>query len=349
MNLSKHDRKEEKRVNEKKHSLSPVQPIKPAPRFKSLRPPSPIVEPMVLNPTEENPYKNHVQQVTIETDHGLYDNPDKPLRNEPIQVIYDTGASISMLPAEYASAWANLRECLHTLTGCFSGHTEKNFMIGEFHGILTMDSGETGKVIIPECIQIPPGLSNTYLLADSAFLMAGHQYMSHLSKPKLKFKGGGSYTMSVTRGHKLITILPIRANSETTHRQIYLHNNEPYDPPTYVNNTLYQYTNRPNANTPTAFTWHLRYACKSAQVLKHTQGKVDGLHIQHGTLKDIDKLTPCSACLAGKMRKLNHPPAKNFTEVNNLTTVTSTINAPLSWTPSTEHKLVNHNETISVD
>ncbi len=63
-------------------------------------------------------------------------------------------------------------------------------MIGEFHGILTMDSGETVKVIIPECIQIPPGLSNTYLLADSAFLMAGHQYISHLSKLKLKFKGG---------------------------------------------------------------------------------------------------------------------------------------------------------------
>jgi hypothetical protein len=127
-------------------------------------------------------------------------------------------------------------------------------MIGEFHGILTMDSGEIVKIIIPECIQIPPGLSNTYLLADFAFLMAGHQYVSHLSKPKLKFKGGGLYTMSVTRGHKLITILPIRADSETTHRQIYLHNNEPYDPPAYVNNTLYQCTNRPNASTPTAFT-----------------------------------------------------------------------------------------------
>jgi hypothetical protein len=81
-------------------------------------------------------------------------------------------------------------------------------MRGEFHG---MDSGEVVKVIIPECIQIPPGLSNTYLLSDSAYLLAGHQYVSHLSKPKLKFKGGGAYTMSVTREHKLITILPIRA------------------------------------------------------------------------------------------------------------------------------------------
>jgi hypothetical protein len=137
MNLRKQDRKEEKQVKNK-HSLSPFQPIQPAPRFQSQRPPSSIIEPIVLNPTED-PYQNHVQQVTIDTDHGLYDNLDKPHRNEPIQVIYDTSASISMLPAEYASAWANLRECLHTLTGCFSGHTEKNLMIGEFHGIITLD------------------------------------------------------------------------------------------------------------------------------------------------------------------------------------------------------------------
>jgi hypothetical protein len=272
-NLRKADQQKEQRVKNNKHSLSPFQPIQLAPRFQSQRPPSPILEPIVLNPTETNLYENHVQQVTIDTDH----------RNEPIQVIYDTGASISMLPAEYASSWAHLRECLHTLTGCFLVHTEKNLTIEEFHGILTMDSGEVVKVIIPECILIPPGLSNTYLSADSAYLMVGHQYVSHLSKPKLKFKGGGVYTMSVTRGHKLVTMLPIRANSETTHRQIYLHNNAPYDPPTYVNNTLYQCTNRPNANTSTAFTWHLRYGCKSAQVLKHTQGKVDGLHIQHGS------------------------------------------------------------------
>jgi hypothetical protein len=126
MNLRKQNRRGEKQV-QNKHSFSPFQPIQPAPRFQSQRPPSPIIEPIVMNPTED-PYQNHVQQVTIDTDHGLYDNPDKPQRNERIQVIYDTGASISMLPAEYASSWTNLRECLHTLTGCFSGQTEKNLM-----------------------------------------------------------------------------------------------------------------------------------------------------------------------------------------------------------------------------
>jgi hypothetical protein len=131
--------------DQQKQALAiPISTHQTSSKFKSLRPPSPIVEPMVLNPTEENPYKTHVQQATIDTDHGLYDNPDKPFRNEPIQVIYDTGASTSMLPAEYTLPWANLRECLHTLTGCFSGHTEKNLMIGEFHGILNTYPGLRG-------------------------------------------------------------------------------------------------------------------------------------------------------------------------------------------------------------
>ncbi len=102
------------------------------------------------------------------------------------------------------------------------------------HGVITLDSGETRRVIIPECIQIQPGLSNTYPLADTAFLMAGHTYISHLSSPKLKFSGGGIYTMSVTKGHKLIRILPTIAAQETPHKIIYFHKDEPYDPPTFI-------------------------------------------------------------------------------------------------------------------
>ena len=132
---------------------------------------------------------------------------------------------------------------------------------------------------LTECVQISPGLATTYLLADSAFLLAGHQYVSHLSKLKLKFKGGGTYTMSVTRGHKIIHILPTASNQETPHRVIYLLD-EPYDPPTYVNNVLFQCSNRPNVLTPSAFTWHLRYACKSLSVLQHTQQHVEGLHVR---------------------------------------------------------------------
>ena len=297
----------------------------------------PITEPIHLT-------TNNVQEVSIHTDYSLYQNPDKLSQPRPIDIIYDTGAAISMMPAECHYAWTNLRECLHVLTGCFSGQTESNLQIGEFHGIITLDSGETRRAIIPECIQIPPGMSNTYLLADTAFLMAGHKYTSHLSAPKLKFAGGGVYTMSVTRGHKIIKLLPTNATQETPHRTIYFHLDEPYDPPTFVNNVFYQCANRPNAQTPSAFTWHLRYGCKCEAVLKLTQSHVDGLQIQQGTLHDLSKLLPCSACLAGKMRKTNKQPNKNYTELSNLLT-----NSPLSWTPSTADKFVNPNHTVSID
>jgi hypothetical protein len=47
------------------------------------------------------------------------------------------------------------------------------------------------------------------------------------------------------------------------------------------------------------------------------------------------------------MRKLNHPPNKNFTDIGNL--VSSVTNSPLSWTPSTADKIVNPNDKISLD
>jgi hypothetical protein len=251
------------------------------------------------------------------------------------------------MPAQYSYAWRNLRPCLHTLAGCFTGQTESHLQIGEFHGIITLDSGETRRAIIPECIQIQPGLSNTCLLTDTAFLMAGHTYVSHLSTPKLKFQGGGTYTMLVTKGHKIINILPTIAEQETSHKTIYFHKDEPYDLPiTFINNTLYQCSNQPNAHTPSAFTWYLRYACKCAAVLHQTQQQVDGLQIWQGTLKDLPQLLPCSACLAGKLRKNKKQPMRNYTDVTNLPTFT---NVPLSHTGSTMDINTIPNTTISVD
>ena len=152
--------------------------------------------------------------------------------------------------------------------------------------------------------------------------------------------------MSVTKGHKLIRILPTIAAQETAHKVIYFHKDEPYDPPTFINNVLYQCTNRPNAHTPSAFTWHLRYACKCSAVLQRTQQHVDGLQIRQGTLKDLPKLLPCSACLAGKLRKNRQQPMRNYTDITNLTTFTNT---PLSVTAGTMSHDVTPNTTISVD
>jgi hypothetical protein len=46
------------------------------------------------------------------------------------------------------------------------------------------------------------------------------------------------------------------------------------------------------------------------------------------------------------MRKTNRPSSKNFTDVSNLVLKN---NSPLTWSPSTADKIVNPNDTISVD
>ncbi len=220
-------------------------------------------------------------------------------------------------------------------------------MIGEFHALLTLDSGEIKRIVIPERVQIPAGMSSTNLLADTAFLMAGLKYVSDLHRPKLQFKGGGRYTMSVISGHKILKVFPIDVEKDTTHAIIYMHLDEPYDPPTFVSTVLYQCSNRPNAHTPSAFTWRLRYGCKCTSILKHTQANVEGLHIRQGTLADLPQLLPCSACLAGKLRKTRDQPDKNYTDIENLNNTIA--NLPLSWTASTADKNFTPNRTVSID
>jgi hypothetical protein len=82
---------------------------------------------------------------------------------------------------------------------------------------MTLDKGETVKVIIPEAVQLPTHLAHSNLIANTAYLMAGHKYISDLHKPKLKFKGGGQYTMEVNKGHLIIKIMPIDATQSTSH------------------------------------------------------------------------------------------------------------------------------------
>jgi hypothetical protein len=137
-------------------------------------------------------------------------------------------------------------------------------------------------------------------------------------------------------------ILPISPTKETNHRIIYLHLDQPYDPPTFVNETHYQQLNRANFHTPTAFIWRLRYACKSADVLKHTQQHVEGLNVQMGSWPQLKQLLPCSACLAGKMKmkKTKKTPMTGYTDIQNLA---------VSWLPGTDKKISTPNELVSVD
>ncbi len=158
-----------------------------------------------------------------------------------------------MISSDPTWAWTHLRECMYQIGGCFTGPSFNDLKMGEYHGVLTLDSGETVRVIIPEAVQLPGKFSHSNLLANTPYLMAGHKFMSDLHKPKMKFKGGGQYTLTVNKGHNILMILPLSHTTETQHRTIYLHLDQPYDPPTFINETHYQNMNRANLHTPTAF------------------------------------------------------------------------------------------------
>ena len=115
-----------------------------------------------------------------------------------------------------------------------------------------------------------------------------------------------------------------------------MHENYPYDPPTFHNNA----TNRPNASTPTAFVYHLRFGCASEQVLRRTQPHVKGMEVQMNSWLQLKNHLPCDGCLAGKMRKTNKGQSSAFTPAYNLA---------LSWTPSTTDKVIIPNKEIATD
>jgi hypothetical protein len=147
----------------------------------------------------------------------------------------------------------------------------------------------------------------------------------------------------------LVQLLPISATKATSHRLIILHPRTPYDPPTYINNMLFAApTNRPNTKTPTAFIYHLRFACASETVLRHTHTHkhVQGMAIQQGSWKELTSKLPCNACLAGKMQKTRKSASRDYVDIGNLTTL---VNSPLSWTSSTEYKVVQPNLKVAVD
>ena len=178
--------------------------------------------------------KQCVQELTLDdiNPFGLYANPIKPLSNVTVDIIFDTGACVTQLPAEYTQSWRNLRSTCLTLTGAFTNDTvHSDLQIGEFHAELELDGGEKVRVIIPEAVCVPSSASVSYLLCDVQLLMAGHTYHSDLRKPRLEFKTGGEYTMDVIQAHKIMKLRPITASEPSNHRNIMLHLPTRYDPP----------------------------------------------------------------------------------------------------------------------
>ena len=268
----------------------------------------------------------------------LYPDPDRsepPPTNSPkmIDVIYDTGAAITMFPLGDRQAWDNLRPCLHHLKGAMGGASKGGLMIGDYNAIGQLDSDEVVHFLFPESVATPPELGGANLMSDVQFLQAGHQYVSSLESPKLHFRDGGSYTMNVKNGHKLLRLQPISSTAANSmnYRTITAQLSTPYDPPTYINRpeklTITEMlqaatTRRPNAETPTAFTWHLRMGCAGVKVLKHTHANVNGMMVQKGSWDVLTKMLPCSGCAAGKMRKSHKLKPTDFTELSNMLTET---------------------------
>ncbi len=130
--------------------------------------------------------QQNVQTITLDdlNPHGLYPHHDNPIPAQPITIIYDSGASITMLPGAFTDSWRNLRPSLMKLSGAFATETQlqTNLWVGEFHAELTLNDGERIRAIFPEAVSLPPE-HNTYLLCDTQFLLARHTYTSDLRKP----------------------------------------------------------------------------------------------------------------------------------------------------------------------
>jgi hypothetical protein len=95
---------------------------------------------------------NNVQEISLTSEYQLYPNQDQCLTTQALPFIYDTGAAITMISSDPLWAWTNLRECMYNIGGCFTGPTFKDLKMGEYHGVLTLDTGEIVRVIIPEAV-----------------------------------------------------------------------------------------------------------------------------------------------------------------------------------------------------
>ena len=60
------------------------------------------------------PFTNNPQQFGFNEE---LEEDNKPLITYQIDVILDTGATFSMMPAQFDFAWTNLQQCLHTVEG----------------------------------------------------------------------------------------------------------------------------------------------------------------------------------------------------------------------------------------
>jgi hypothetical protein len=66
---------------------------------------------------------NNAQEVQLDVSYNLYENPNKRVTLIPQEILYDTGAGLTMISGQHPWAWANLHECMYAIGGCFVGKT----------------------------------------------------------------------------------------------------------------------------------------------------------------------------------------------------------------------------------
>ncbi len=80
------------------------------------------------------------------------------------------------------------------------------------------------------------------------------------------------------------------------------------------------------------------------------------MNVQHDSWKSLDHLLPCSACVAGKMRKANTPSTQTYSDLRALTTDLLAQHNParhfgfaVSRKPATTAQINQRNQIVSVD
>ncbi len=116
-----------------------------------------------IDKKDQNEHSNNTQQYLLDTAHSLYENQDKHVQTQQIDILHDTGASITMLPSDFEFTWTNVRDSLHTISGCLKGTAEKYTQIGEFHALITLKS-EVNELILANHMKLSP---QGYLSKDS--------------------------------------------------------------------------------------------------------------------------------------------------------------------------------------
>ncbi len=57
-----------------------------------------------IEKADQNEHSNNTQEYLLDTTHSLYENQDKPVQTQQIDILHDTGASITMLPSDFEFA-----------------------------------------------------------------------------------------------------------------------------------------------------------------------------------------------------------------------------------------------------